>query len=593
MLKELNEEPLLKFESDATAPILRYNLPSPSSYEGKVYIEIDLDSGIFKHEAAHKIPSYYDILNSNREEIQEYLINSRKEDLERELTPFITIEEFTNEITEQEKKQIILEYIKTQNTQFIDLLNLIEEEFDENGNVINYALEAKNKLFTFYVQAALHIEHKILTFYRTMGGNLKIKFVDVPPKPEPRLFFVETYKLTNLPGDYGAGTILKTFSLLPREMTEISIKTWKKTSLEMKKASSILDSYTTEKADEFESSIQAESASSSRAETSLSYNIEASASANWGFGRASVTGKLGGSVKSVREESTKNVMNATAKHAQNASAKREVNIDTSFEKSVETGIETAIMRKIRNLNVTRTLNFTFRQMNQQFHSILHLTDLRIAFYNGYPGSYREYALNDLGHLVNKYFKKYKIHYNLLRNIILKEYGRIYDDQGKPIDMQGHVFDYQGNPRALVEEINLPDENISYLRVIPPLNGKGEPLGQQNYVMRQKTEDQPEDIRYLNGVILVREVITMKTDGIIVEALMGRANALDDYSYDYRVEKILKKRYENDRIKLGLKLVKQLIKEGQYDQAIKSYRETFGVEPGLEVIKELFKTPKSE
>ena len=36
-----NEIPMINFESDAKAPIIRYDLPSPSSYEGKNIIEIN------------------------------------------------------------------------------------------------------------------------------------------------------------------------------------------------------------------------------------------------------------------------------------------------------------------------------------------------------------------------------------------------------------------------------------------------------------------------------------------------------------------------------------------------------------------------
>ena len=42
----------------------------------------------------------------------------------------------------------------------------------------------------------------------------------------------------------------------------------------------------------------------------------------------------------------------------------------------------AIEREIENINLSRTLNFVFRQMNQKFVTMLHLTDVRVAFFNG-------------------------------------------------------------------------------------------------------------------------------------------------------------------------------------------------------------------
>ncbi|GAH01430.1 unnamed protein product, partial [marine sediment metagenome] len=50
-------------------------------------------------------------------------------------------------------------------------------------------------------------------FYTSMGGNLRIQFIKID-KLKPRIMFVETYKLTTIPGDYGAGKTIKTFALL-------------------------------------------------------------------------------------------------------------------------------------------------------------------------------------------------------------------------------------------------------------------------------------------------------------------------------------------------------------------------------------------
>jgi hypothetical protein len=68
----------------------------------------------------------------------------------------------------------------------------------------------------------------------------------------------------------------------------------------------------------------------------------------------------------------------TAKHAAQASAKRDVQVNNDYTSKVETGEETSIEREIQNINVGRTLNFAFRQMNQEFVSILHLVDVRLA-----------------------------------------------------------------------------------------------------------------------------------------------------------------------------------------------------------------------
>jgi len=97
-----NENPIIEFEKDAAAPIIRYDLPSPSSYEGKIYIEIDIDDNIeklFDEDRTKKKPQYKEIIKKYRNEIQEYLINSRKLDLERDLYLTFELKEFGKEET--------------------------------------------------------------------------------------------------------------------------------------------------------------------------------------------------------------------------------------------------------------------------------------------------------------------------------------------------------------------------------------------------------------------------------------------------------------------------------------------------------------
>jgi len=627
------EIPLMAFESDAKAPIIRYDLPSPSSYEGKNIIELnDIKQDKFNEKNAVNVKDLNQILNKNREVIREFLSNLTKEELEEELfglgieaveppvTPDITeinkqigSREATINKLRQELEKFPRGWLWIFNfRRVIDLTNRIrvnetilkvlrakkvqmEEDYDEEFPVKPVIPEgvdtfkARYELFKYYLEIAMRFQNLVPAFYKSMGNHLKIKFISIE-ELKPRLLFVETLKLTNFPGDYGAGTTVKTFSLLPREITEISVKTWRRTETTIKEASSILDSYTEEKADEFERAVQSENSRFSKIDKSSSYNVKASASARWGWGSASVSAGAEGSTKSTRESSVKNVMNATAKHAQTASAKREVNIDTEHEKKEEIGVETTTMRTIRNLNVSRTLNFTFRQMNQQFHSILHLTDLKLGFYNGYPGSLREYPLSDIWHFVYKYMETPEVFIATLKDIIMKEYGTIIDELGNEIS---GVIDYYGNAKALVEEVTFQGDERPYLRVIPRYDKEGNPYGQQQYIMRPEIRDendqitQQEDARYVDGIILGNQIVTMKTEGVIVEALMGKVNALDDYSYLYRIEKIRKRKAENERIFKGLDLVEKLLDAKKFDEAVLAYKETFGVEPGIEVLKNLF------
>jgi hypothetical protein len=383
------EIPIISFERDAKAPIIRYDLPSPSSYEGKNIIELnDIEKDEFNEENAVTVKDLDQILNKNREVIREFLSNLTKEELEEELFGLgieameppesIELVEINKQILSREAtldklRQKLAEIPKgwlwaLNFFKIVDLTNRIRvneiilkvlrakkvqieanytEEFPIKPVIPEGVdtFKAKYELFKYYLEIAMRFKNQIPAFYKSMGNHLKIKFVNIE-ELKPKLLFVETLKLTNFPGDYGAGTTIKTFSLLPREITEINVKTWKRTETTTKEASSILDSYTEEKADEFERAVQSENSRFSKIDKASSYNVKASASARWGWGSASVSGGKEGSTKSTREASVKNVMSATAKHAQTASAKREVNIDTEYERKEETGVETTTMRTI-------------------------------------------------------------------------------------------------------------------------------------------------------------------------------------------------------------------------------------------------------
>ena len=113
---------------------------------------------------------------------------------------------------------------------------------------------------------------------------------------------------------------------------------------------------------------------------SFQYKVGVEAKASWGWGSASVSAQVSGGTNSAREEFAKNITNAVQKHVSKASAKREIQVNTSYEVKTQTGEETSIQREISNINVGATLNFVFRQMNQEFISILHLVDIRIGYF---------------------------------------------------------------------------------------------------------------------------------------------------------------------------------------------------------------------
>ncbi len=368
-------------------------------------------------------------------------------------------------------------------------------------------------------------QHKLgnrLNVYTTLSGRQSYNFLP-PPVLKPTFLIVEEYRLSNFLGQYGAGRTVKTFSLLPGEKTTISISSYKRSSETSSSSSSIMDSYTEEKADEFESSVQSEQGSTESTSKNFEYHAEAEAKASWGWGSAKVSGGVSGGSTSAREEFAKNTSSASQKQASSASASRDVEVNSNFEASSEEGTETAITRDIQNINVGRTLNFTFRQMNQEFITLLHLVDVRVAFFNGFAESKDEVSLAKIDTLMEKYVVEAER--ENVKNTILAQIKNVYD--------------YQDEPHEVLEEISRPGFG-SYWRFKKGLVTK----------FKDETTGSEFDVP---GPILSADKTIMRTDSVIVEALLGQAEGLDAYSRGLQDERVKAQKYTNRRLALDASL----------------------------------------
>jgi hypothetical protein len=326
-----------------------------------------------------------------------------------------------------------------------------------------------------------------------------------------RLMLVESYRLSSFLGRYGAGRTIKTFSLLPGERTKINVRTYRRSEESAKQASSILDSLTDTSSKEFTDSLAAEQSNKQSHDDSFKYQVSAKVEQGWGTGRAEISGGVSGGANAAREEFGKTVTNVTAKHAAQASAKRDVQVNNDYTSKVETGEETSIEREIQNINVGRTLNFVFRQMNQEFVSILHLVDVRLALARIYRVGntteidYQEVRLPEMKSLIAK-------------TIVPRLQQATYDTV---IGLLENIADYEDKLFNVIEEVE-------------PTKG-GQPVPEAGYTrfnhsLRQTYTDPVTGSAWeVPGVIVAVTTSVMRTEGVVVDALLGQGEGLDDYS----------------------------------------------------------------
>ncbi len=454
----------------------------------------------------------------------------------------------------------------------------------------------------FKAVAEVYEQYPTSLIYKPTEGMLGFTggFDIIQPRPRPpervfpKILFFEKLQISTFLGNYGAGRVIKTFSLFPGEKTKISMKTYKKTiqkeDSKVNFGSSVLDSVTEEAAIDFENSIQSESSNKYTESEADILNSQKNLSKKEGSGSAKVLWGLveaGGSgasenlnettgewgTRSARESFSSTVSNALFKHSSRASSKRDVEINTSQEQSTsavaEQGSERTIERQIENVNVSRTLNLVFRQMIQEYISVLHLTDVKIALYDETPGPYPQFAIHELDKFLDEYFADDpEVRTNVLEGIIRELY---------------YIFDYRDEPQQFLEQLNLEfptttingldislPESVSYLRINKSL----------------KTALEGREFIEVPGVVLRENVITMRTEGVVVDGFLGQggdgdAGLLDTYSASLQVETIREmalnnamKQEEIDKMALG----RDVVRHGHEEQG-SLFRTVFCCEPG--------------
>jgi len=489
--------PLVALDPAGKAPIISYNVPDPTSYPMTHQMELRMPPGLLKKVAVLAPPQDVDAAGALKSAFATGVFRADIFPLALARQPRLALvdNDFAKAVQQDASPDIAKTGAPSPVARFLTKMPVtaIAQELDRG---------------------------KTLSMRRNMYGSVVPELVDAPKQIEPQLVIVERYRLSSFLGQYGAGRTLNTFTLLPGEKTTITIKSYTKSVTESEQASSILDSFSETSADDFEKSLETEQSDRSKQESAISF--EASMEGQYGVSFAThVSAKAGFKTSSAnsREQFGRSVANATSKHSQTASAKRDVKVDTTNKQSTENTNEQTIVRELANINVGRTLNFVFRQMLQEFITLLHLVDVKVAYWDGIPQNKREVPLHQLDELLDD----------------------VADTAADPdaakklraavLDSIRRVVDWQGEKLNFVEEHQAFPDETAYLRIVPKL------VDEYNDTTGNRFS--------VPGIIVRADKYTMRTEGVVVEALLGQGNALDPYSMALQQQAVRAKELEND------------------------------------------------
>jgi hypothetical protein len=327
-----------------------------------------------------------------------------------------------------------------------------------------------------------------------------------PATPQPRLFIIEEYKTASFLGDYGAGETVKTFSLLPGEKTTITVKTFKEKTSTQSRAENLMDSFSENSAKDFEKTLQDERQTQNQNASSKATAIGGSVGFKIGPFGAGGNANRNSTASSTRTANTNSLSKSLEKHTDSTNASRQMSVNTTTNDSFKESVEESTVRELVNPNVSRVLNFVFRQLLQEYISVTYLSDIKIAYTNGHPESFIVLPIEELDELLDKVIVDSKK--QLVRDKIWNEY-------------------------ASIEGLSNPSVTFLESKTKKNFDGADMPFFTKKKALtdtfKRLNMDGDNMLYPVNGVVLRADVNTLRTDSFVVDALLGQGEALDCFN----------------------------------------------------------------
>jgi hypothetical protein len=498
------KEPFIKLEDGGKASILNYNLPQATCYDATSFVKLEIDQSTFKA-TEHEVP-----------------INNFWDTQSIKTLDAIRVDLDTN-ISVIPRQHLLPDtgYLKQSSVATLSSpASALSRDVVAEETPMVRAYDAT--IEKDYMSVRIKQGYMPVPF-RRFSGVLDVRYISKPIAPKPELSIVLHFKICSYLGDYGAGQTIKTFSLLPDERTEISIKHYLRNESIKKQTQHILDSFSTDAADELQHTVDDEriqtTGSSDTSSTTKNFNGGISASLDLGVfkigGNAGGGATNGSSFTSTLQDQIKHLDSSITKHVAKADTLRQIDINTESTDTAVSEFEETIKRSLYNPNKSRVLNFVYRQLLQEFFTITYLDNVTFSYTNGYQEHNKNCNLADLETMLSE---------------ILVDSTAVQNEANKIYTYLCNIIDYTGTKQSFIELVNedngncinptMPHITNSYVRkrhTIDPITGDITEL-QNTY--KGKT---------VNGIILsVKHRIT-RTSSLITDAVLGQGEALDCYN----------------------------------------------------------------
>ena len=408
-----------------------------------------------------------------------------------------------------------------------------ESEIDDFNE--NIAAGEKKKVNSFQLGVAYFAPPTVLKYgeVKPILSSSEALFSEPPAIILKDEYFsvVDIYNLSLFYGRYGLGRTINTFTLLPGESTEIEITSSRTSSTSNEKKTNVFEKVDSSSKSELEKSIESENSRSST--DSSSQSASASVPAGYSGWGASVSATVSGSTSksSSRSDMARSVSGAVSNQANEYSSERSVEANTTTTSAVEDNSTNTLKRKLENLNNNRTLNFVFRQLNQEFISVLHLVDIRIGFF-GADDTYGDVGIDGIKSFIERFVSEEevdKVYKKMIRDI---RFVDDYKDNRVDVLLKKDAPDF--NKRFETVKLDETDEEKKADPKYTTPNDFG-PTDAESIITFSKrlTQDFPiadgiNPIKDIKGVIIRADRYVVKTDDVATEAIVGEGDALDEY-----------------------------------------------------------------